>query len=185
MLLRFLFAALGTILFVPQAHCAGADAPTEMLAALSVDDGRFDELARRTPAIAEAITWISAVPGGRGGPFDLRALDAMSLGEPSYARAWASRRETSGKGGTESVAMPDWVTVIKGAGLAVPGQEGVFIFTLETFRSAQPGTVSEDALERVNLVLMASRERFPSSVTEDSVPIYEVIDVEFPGSTVD
>lgn len=155
-------------------------AQDSMFAALRVDDDQFDELAGRAPTIAEVITWISAVPGGKGGPFDLRAFDAMSMGKPSYERAWKARRETSVETATESVVMPDVVTAIKSVGFPVPQQHGAFWLTLAAFRSAVPGTASGEVVERVNLLLMSTRDRFYSSTTDDSVQIYEVIDIEFP-----
>lgn len=150
-------------------------------AALRISDAQFDRVARTAPALAEALTWISAVDGGRGGGFDLRGLTGMAMGVPGYERAWTARRDVRGDGIVAAVGPPVLPTRILGSGSPDPGQERRWVLSLSARRAISASSSEEVLVERVDLVLAATDELFASVTTDVPVHVYEVVEVRNPG----
>lgn len=150
-------------------------------AALRISDAQFDRVALTPPALAEALTWISAVDGGRGGAFDLRGLTGFAMGVPGYERAWAARRDVRGEAINAVAGPPSLPTRVLGSGSPEPGQERRWVFSLSARRAISASSPEEVLVERVDLVLAATDALFASVTTDVPVRVYEVVEVRIPG----
>lgn len=158
------------------------ESPAAVLGALDLSDQQFEQIAGHAPAIAEALTWMLAVPGGRGAAFDLRFIDGVLNGSPSYQRAWSSRRAPG-----DQPMPPDLVgdatvhTAVKGCGLPVDGASGQIELTIRSFPIAGSSRHVPGPSRQVVLNLVPTGELFDSSTTEFPAPVYRAISVELMG----
>lgn len=154
------------------------DPPGTVLGVLSLSDAQFDEIARADPAIAEALTWVLNEPGGKGAPFDLRIIEGVLLGAPSYARAWESRRtlvvDETWESKQSSVDL-ERRTRVRGIGIPWEDVAGGMQLTLSSMPSdADAEALDAGPIHSVRLNLAPTDQRFTATGDNRQATVYRV-----------